>query len=138
MAWRYFETLGPRNSLIPHIVIIGSFYWAKSRLEELANVSLGNVVFLHHHTYSTTPYFMPDYVGMDNGALSSLFYGFMLSHSLCFIEDRQNIKSMFTRIPFNVTKIWGAITGHMHFWDVQKSMLDTFTQWYAANLFSFN
>lgn len=88
----------------------GTFSWLTRHVDRLRRDAVGHVVFMHHHTYSSTPFFIPDYFSMNQ-------------------TDRVAVKEMIEESPLDISQFWGALVGHMHFWDTQPSLFSTFTQW---------
>ena len=43
------------------------------------------------------------------------------------------MKELLTNAPLNITQFWGAIVGHMHFWDDAYAMFPSFYQWYFTS-----
>jgi len=47
----------------------GTYSWLQKRLSALRPENVGHVVFLHHHPYLATPFFLPDYIAMNERTL---------------------------------------------------------------------
>jgi len=71
---------------------------------------VGHLLFTHHHPYSATPYWVPDYFSMN-------------------VEDRKSMKALIANAPLDISQFAGAVVGHMHYWDDSMSMFPTFRQW---------
>eukprot|EP00026_Physarum_polycephalum_P005020 Phypoly_transcript_05046.p1 GENE.Phypoly_transcript_05046~~Phypoly_transcript_05046.p1 ORF type:complete len:627 (+),score=93.59 Phypoly_transcript_05046:120-2000(+) len=87
----------------------GTLQWFKERLDLLPPDTVA-VVTAHHHTVVTTPFFTPDYFSMNE-------------------TDRSSLQGVLLEGGRKPELFWGALVGHMHFWDDQQAMFSTYRQW---------
>lgn len=88
----------------------GTLQWFEERLDQLPEDTV-SVVTAHHHTVTTTPFFTPDYFSMN-------------------VIDRESFKNTLLGGGKREKELfWGALVGHMHFWDTSTALMSTYQQW---------